>query len=72
MFLSLSVPVWILDDAPVDPLLKDFKIRDTGGFSEVETQLLSLAVTGVVKGSIVKETQCRPAHTLSFVHRGCC
>lgn len=65
-------PVRVLDDAPVDPLLQYFKVRDAGCFSEVETQLLSLAVAGVVEGSVMKKTQCRPAHTFSFVHRGRC
>lgn len=73
VILSISfkrVPVRILDDASVDPLLQYFKVRDAGCFGEVETQLLSLAVAGEVEGSIVKETQCRPTRTLSFVHRG--
>lgn len=72
LFWVHTAPVWIFDDAPVDPLLQDFKVRDAGCFSEVETQLLGLAVTGVVEGSIVKKTQRRPAHTLPFVHRGRC
>lgn len=46
-------PVRVLDDAPVDPLLQDFKVWDTGGFGEIETQLLSLAVTCVVEGSVM-------------------
>lgn len=50
-------PVRILDDAPVDPFLQDFKVRDAGCFGEVETQLLSLAVPCVVKGSVVEEAQ---------------
>lgn len=64
-----TVPVGILDDAPVDPFLQDFKVRDAGCFSEVEAQLLSLAVPRVVEGSVMKKTQSRPTHTLSFIHR---
>lgn len=51
-----TAPVRVLDDAPVDPLLQYFKVRDAGCFGEVETQLLSLAVSGVVEGSIMKKT----------------
>lgn len=29
------IPVRILDDAPVDPFLQDFKVRDAGCFGEV-------------------------------------
>lgn len=55
--LGEIIPVRILDDAPVDPFLQDFKVRDAGCFSEVETQLLSLTVPCVIKGSVVEETQ---------------
>ncbi len=72
VILSLTVPVRILDDAPVDPLLQDFEVRDTGCFGEVQAELLSLAVTREVEGSVMKKTQSRPTHTLSFIHRGCC
>lgn len=63
-----SVPVWILNDAPVDPLLQDFKVRDAGCFSQIQTQLLGLAVTSVVEGSVMEKAQRRPTHTLSFVY----
>lgn len=72
VILLQAPPVWVLNDAPVDPLLQDFKVWDTGCLCEIETQLLSLAVTCVVEGPVMKKTQCRPAHTLSFVHGGRC
>lgn len=72
VFDHLYEPVWILDDASVNPLLQDFKVRDTGRFSEVEAQLLSLAVTCVVEGPVMEEAQGCSTHTLSFVHRGRC
>lgn len=72
MNILQAPPIWVLNDAPVDPLLQDFKVWDTGCLCEIETQLLSLAVACVVEGSVVKKTQRRPAHTLSFVHGGRC
>lgn len=70
--LGAAEPVRILDDAPVDPLLQDLKVRDAGCFGEVQTQLLSLTVTGVIEGSVMEKAQRGPSHTLSFVHGGRC
>lgn len=66
--LGEAEPVRILDDASVDPLLQDLKVWDTGCFGEVETQLLSLAVTSVVESPVMEKAQCGPTHTFSFVN----
>jgi len=67
-----AVPVGVLDDAPVDPLLQDLEVGQAGGLGEVEAQLLGLRVARVVEGPLVQEAQRGAAHALAFVHRRRC
>lgn len=63
------LPVWVFNDAPIDPLLKYFKVGDAGCFGQIEAELLSLAVSGVIEGTIMKQAEGRAAHTLTLVNR---
>lgn len=65
---SHTVPVWIFNDAPIDPLLKYFKVGNTGCFGQIEAELLSLAVSGVIECAIMKQAEGRATHTLTLVN----
>lgn len=67
-----SLPVWVVNDASVDPLLQDLKVRSAGRLGQIEAQLLRLAVPCVVEAPIMEKAQRRPANTLAFIHGGGC
>lgn len=66
---SVNIPVWIIDDASIDPLLQDLKVRDTGSLGQVEAQLLGLAVPCVVERLVMEQAESRPSCALTFVNR---
>lgn len=66
--VPIGLPVWVVNNAPVDPLLQDLKVGCTGRLGQIEAQFLCLAVPCVVEAPIMEKAQRQSAHTLTFIH----